>query len=167
MQEKNKNIFTDFGERLRFVREKLGLTQSEFASKLGFANYKAISRFERGERLPNIEAIIPLVSLGSFNLHWLITGKPSPDGEAWKDSYGKLLFVFNIYASLREQKLQEERGKLINEVHSLREKQSRGEGLWEERLEWLEKEGIPQKDRELADINEDRKRAYQRYYGTS
>lgn len=162
----DKNFSSAFGERFRFLREKLGLNQAELAAKLGYITYQVIGRFERGERLPSVEALLRFVNLGNFNLHWLITGKPSPDGEAWKDSYGKLLVAFNTYASLREQKVKEERGKLVIEVHTLREKQSRGEGLWEEQLNWLEQEGIPQKDRELAEINEDRKRAYERYYGT-
>jgi transcriptional regulator with XRE-family HTH domain len=77
MQGKNKKIFITFGKRLRFIRESLGFSQTEFAKKLGYDNYKAISRFEQGERLPNIEAIIHLVKLGNYDLHWLLTGKPS------------------------------------------------------------------------------------------
>jgi transcriptional regulator with XRE-family HTH domain len=77
MQEKNKKKFAAFGKRLRFIRESLGLNQTEFAKKLGYDSYKAIGRFERGERLPNIEAIIHLVNLGNYDLHWLLTGKTS------------------------------------------------------------------------------------------
>jgi transcriptional regulator with XRE-family HTH domain len=161
-----KENFTSFGGRMKYVREKLGFTQAALATQLGFTSHNVISRFEQGRRLPDAEILLRLAALGDFNLHWLITGESSPDGEKWKENYASLLIAFNDYTSKCESNVKDERGRLILEFHKLQEKKSRGEGVSEERIKWLKEEGIPQKDRELAEISKDRGRAYERYYGT-
>ncbi|MGD0077210.1 MAG: helix-turn-helix transcriptional regulator [Sedimentisphaerales bacterium] len=125
----DKNFSSAFGERFRFLREKLGLNQAELAAKLGYITYQVIGRFERGERLPNIEALMQFVNLGNFNLHWLITGKPSPDGESWRENYGE---VFRMYSSDGSQWIDRLRGEIADlkkAVTELGEKESRGEKI--------------------------------------
>ncbi len=78
MQEKNKKNFTALGKRLRFFRVQAKTSQAKLADKLGFAAPVVISRFERGQRLPSAETLIKLADLYDVDLHWLITGKPSP-----------------------------------------------------------------------------------------
>lgn len=134
MQEKNKKFFEEFGERLRFIREKLGLSQKEFAAKLGFASYKAIGKFEKGERMPNAEALVFLTNLGPYNLHWLITGKPSPDGESWRESYVELYRNYSSDGSLWIDRLNGEIADLKKENLGLSEKKSRGEKIDEVKL---------------------------------
>ena len=41
------------GERIRELRERLGLTQAQFAERLGYSSYVMISYLERGEREPS------------------------------------------------------------------------------------------------------------------
>ena len=127
--EKSKKFSTGFGERFRFLREKLGLNQSELATKLGYATYQAIGRFERGERLPSIEALLQFVNLGNFNLHWLITGKVSPDGESWRESYGELFRMYSADGGLWIDRLRGEIADLKKTVTELSEKESRGEKI--------------------------------------
>jgi len=164
MQGKNQKNFAAFGERLRFVREKLGLSQKEFAMKLGFASYKAISRFERGERLPNAEALISLAALGPFNLHWLITGKPSPDGESWREGYGELFRMYSSDGGLWIDRLRGEIADLTKEVNDLEEKKSRGETINHLDLE-LKKEGRREKQSKLDQIKDHLQRAIDRLGG--
>lgn len=61
-------------ERLRKVRLKTGLNQSEFAEKAGIKipNY---SSYERGVRRIYPESLIKIAELTHVNLHWLITGE--------------------------------------------------------------------------------------------
>jgi transcriptional regulator with XRE-family HTH domain len=167
MQEENKKNFIAFGERLRFVREKLGLTQSEFASKLGFANYKAIGRFERGERLPNIEAIIRLVNLGNFNLHWLVTGKPSPDGESWRENYGELFRMFSSDGGRWIDRLRCRIADLKKNVMDLSEREARGDKISADEHHHLAmwNEEIRDKQNELDQILDHLKQAIDRLGG--
>lgn len=48
---KKKDIDPEFGRRLRFHRERLGLTLTEVGERSGMA-YSAVARLERGEREP-------------------------------------------------------------------------------------------------------------------
>jgi transcriptional regulator with XRE-family HTH domain len=129
MQEENKKKFTEFGERLKSIRTRLKLNQQEFAVKLGFASYKAISRFENGERLPNAEALISLAALGTVNLHYLITGQPSPDGEAWRESWVELHRMYSADGTLWIDYLKGRIADLTKEINDLQEKESRGETI--------------------------------------
>ena len=45
----------DFSDKIRFVREELGLTQKELAKKLGVA-FATINRWENGHTEPTIKA---------------------------------------------------------------------------------------------------------------
>ena len=48
--------FTSFGERLRELRKEKGLSQDEFAKKLGTSK-QILSRYELGQRSPKIEQV--------------------------------------------------------------------------------------------------------------
>ncbi len=48
-----------FAERIKELREERKLTMSQLAKELGIRQ-STISRWERGERLPNLDAIIAL-----------------------------------------------------------------------------------------------------------
>ena len=57
----NVMIDTRIGKRIKQCREKLGLTQEQFAEKTGFtANY--ISTLERGASFPRCENLITLIN---------------------------------------------------------------------------------------------------------
>ena len=40
-------------QRIRELRKKLGLTQTEFAKRLGYSHYIPVSDLERGEQRPS------------------------------------------------------------------------------------------------------------------
>ena len=40
------------GDRIRDLRQRLGLTQQEMAERLGYARYHSVSNLERGETEP-------------------------------------------------------------------------------------------------------------------
>jgi len=164
--ENLKKKFNSFGSRMRALREDLGVTQAELATQLGFTSHNVVSRFEKGLRQPNAETLLRLAALGDINLHWLITGEFTPDSEKLREDCLALLIDCNTYMSKYEEKVKDERGKLINEFHRLQaEKSGHKGGNKDERIKYLEIELIPQKDRELAEIAKARKSACERYYG--
>lgn len=57
---------------LIFLRKKLGLTQLELAEKLNYSD-KAISKWERGESLPDVETLKNIANLFSVDLDYLVT----------------------------------------------------------------------------------------------
>jgi transcriptional regulator with XRE-family HTH domain len=79
-EQKNQKIqkILTFGQRLRQVRKDLGLNQSDFAQKLGFSANTIISRFEKDKSIPSVEVLLVLAQDYKIDLHWLLTGQPSP-----------------------------------------------------------------------------------------
>ena len=49
----------EFGERVKAVRTGAGLTQEQFASRLGVTR-QAVSNWENGRNLPDIEVVIAI-----------------------------------------------------------------------------------------------------------
>ena len=66
----------DFHERLRLERQRLGLTQWEFASacELGLRTY---ARYERGERVPDLNALLGAARAGA-DVGFLLSGSRNP-----------------------------------------------------------------------------------------
>lgn len=64
-----------FGERLRSLRIAYGLSQTEFAEKLGYETGTSISQIESGEVLPDTAALNCITETYPVDLHWMITGK--------------------------------------------------------------------------------------------
>lgn len=62
------------GKRIKFIREKLGLNQSQLAKEIGLESAMAISKYESDQREPDISKLIKLSELGNTSLDWLLTG---------------------------------------------------------------------------------------------
>ena len=62
------------GERLKVVREKLGMTQKEFAKFLN-VGIATVQRYEREERIPSGEFLKLLLDKCNVNINWLLTGE--------------------------------------------------------------------------------------------
>ncbi|MDE7087783.1 MAG: helix-turn-helix domain-containing protein [Clostridia bacterium] len=61
----------NYGEALKYQRENLGLSQLELSKKLG-TSHQNISRWERGEVLPNIDFCVKLADFYGISLDELI-----------------------------------------------------------------------------------------------
>lgn len=87
------NQMVDFGDRLRKVRLKTGLSQTDFAEKAGVTK-KTQSLYERGERSPSAEYLSAIADL--VDVSYLLTGNHSvtsvisPDEAALLDNYRHL-----------------------------------------------------------------------------
>lgn len=71
--EKTANI----GERIKEIRLRLGLNQSELGEKLGGLAISTISGYESGDRPPRADTLLLISSIGGVSLDWLITGEES------------------------------------------------------------------------------------------
>lgn len=84
------------GERIKYLREKNGLTQKDVAVKLG-VEPAAISKYELNMREPNIEAIKKLATIFNVSIDYLLgripdvfvdeTDRDTLDISAIKDKY--------------------------------------------------------------------------------
>lgn len=63
------------GNRISHIRKALGLSQEQFAKKIGLQKAQSISRFEKNERHPRYETLIKIANLGNVSHDWLMTGK--------------------------------------------------------------------------------------------
>jgi transcriptional regulator with XRE-family HTH domain len=64
----------EVGDRLRQLRQKLGLTQSQMAQKLG-VTLNTYQRYELGNRSLTVEKLQQLRKHFGVNLNWLLTGE--------------------------------------------------------------------------------------------
>lgn len=69
------------------MRNSAGLTQAQFAEKLNYTD-KAISKWERGESVPDIAVLWKIADMFGVTVDWLITdhgsSESTPDAEAVK-----------------------------------------------------------------------------------
>ena len=63
----------EFGERIYNLRKKSGLSQEEFADKLGVSR-QAVSKWETGQSVPDSEKAAAIGSFFGVSLDWLING---------------------------------------------------------------------------------------------
>lgn len=91
------------GERLLAYRKSLGLTQEQLAEKV-FVTRQAVSKWERGESVPDLELLVALAELYGVTLDELVLGKrggeavgeettAAVDTEAFRKSRRKRLLV--------------------------------------------------------------------------
>lgn len=58
--------------KLKYVRERLGLSQSEIAEALGVENRASISGYERGEREPPLPTLLKYARLSGLPVDYFI-----------------------------------------------------------------------------------------------
>ena len=67
-----------FGERLRKVRNSIGLDQKAFGMEIGVAGRDTISRWERGLGFPSADILAIMRQKYRINIDWLISGEGEP-----------------------------------------------------------------------------------------
>ena len=120
------------------MREKRGFSQKDFAKKIGLAGHAQVSRYENGKSLPDVIILEKISYVLGVDLHWLITGKPSPGVTRIADSIRPYAIAHLSEVTINLQKLERERRDLyardaqgenlqgaIKDVESLIEKQHR------------------------------------------
>ena len=65
----------DVGQRIRRIRQKLGLTQAQFAERLGIIKV-SVARYESG-RIPRSDVLDAIAQQGGVSVEWLLHGPAS------------------------------------------------------------------------------------------
>lgn len=74
---------SNFGNKLRLLRKKKGLTQKQLADKLGLA-FSTISMYERGDREPDFEILESIADFFNVSMDYL-HGKSSSNNSTDDD----------------------------------------------------------------------------------
>ncbi len=74
---------TEVGERIRQIREELGLTQGEFAERLGVTR-ASVARYEAG-RVPSLNLLRHIARLGGVGVGWILQEVPAPGPRRTRD----------------------------------------------------------------------------------
>lgn len=64
---------TEINKRVKQVRERVGLTQKEFAAQIGVSR-SFLSEIEAGKVKPSVETLIGIVTRFQIDPHWLLIG---------------------------------------------------------------------------------------------
>ncbi len=120
--------YGDVGNRLGRVRKDLGLSQTQFAERLG-VHWQTISRMETGQRKIDAEVLVNLCEMG-YDSTWLLTGRGDMHlgseseidrhkllAEYWQKNYSLLETAVNMaYKRLVDKVGEEETEKIFKEV---------------------------------------------------
>lgn len=63
------------GNKIKSIRKENGLTQGEFGDKIENAHKSLISKWEKGQNLPNNERLKRIAELGGITVNELLYGK--------------------------------------------------------------------------------------------
>lgn len=77
-----------FAQNLISLRKQMKLTQIELAEKINYSD-KAVSKWERGESIPDVTVLITIASLFGVTLDFLVTEHAEPEVVAEQTSYAK------------------------------------------------------------------------------
>ena len=85
-------------ERIRFLREKLGMSQSDLANKMGYKSKSAISKVELGERDINqslvVKYALALNTTPAYLMGWEDEQQNTPDEPKLTEGEEMLLDLF-------------------------------------------------------------------------
>ena len=77
-----------FAQNLISLRKQMKLTQIELAEKINYSD-KAVSKWERGESIPDVTVLMSIAELFGVTLDFLVTERTEPDVIAEQTSYAK------------------------------------------------------------------------------
>ena len=96
----------NLGLRIKGVRMGMGLNQGAFAKVLNLGGPASISKYEKGQREPEIAVLIKIAKLANKNLDWLITGKSTSKQKPVEKKLGEIIAqVDRIYREGNTKKL--------------------------------------------------------------
>lgn len=72
-------LFNSIGERIKYIRKQLNLTQQDLARRLGLKSKVSISDYEKGKRNPSLDELVILSRIAHRTIDWLITGMDEHD----------------------------------------------------------------------------------------
>lgn len=97
---------SDLGKKIKQIREEYGLTQKEFAKKLGVSGI-TIQKYEKGEREPSYTFLKRLEEIFGVDINWLF-GKTKREEEEFVS-----VSLADVYASAGYGIMNQEKVKII------------------------------------------------------
>ena len=91
-----KDVKPIIAENLVMLRKKKGITQAELASRLDYSD-KAVSRWEHGDTLPDINVLCELCDFYGVTLDFLVS---KGDGQLKQKIQSKKMMINNIVVCL-------------------------------------------------------------------
>jgi len=139
MDDKQKNFNPDktFGGRLHNLRKEKGLSQTELAKLLNYKTSASISNIESDKTPPDIQSLIKIAEILKTDLHWLITGFPSPETKKWESNYYQALDKITKFLAKQLVCFLEEKEHLQSQLVEEEGKKNRGEKVEEEFIDIL------------------------------
>lgn len=106
-----------FGHKLKYLREKKGLTQEQLAKKFNLLK-SSISMYENNIRLPNVELIKELANYFNVSIDYLLDNKNSTniESEILEKEMLKKILIKNGFMKNTEDLTDEELDKLMKFV---------------------------------------------------
>lgn len=95
-----QKLAEQIGKRLRNLREKFGLSQTELSRRLNIPN-QSISNYERGSRQPDYENLIILADYYGVTIDYIIRGSATFAPKLNKDSENVLQDIFIPFEKLK------------------------------------------------------------------
>ncbi|EDN7323715.1 helix-turn-helix domain-containing protein [Listeria monocytogenes] len=92
----------DIGVRIRKIRKSLGLSMEEFGIKVDKALKSNVSKWERGDSLPNNSRIKIIAELGGISVDELLNGTSAKIEKLYSQSETVQFYIYN--ASIEEAK---------------------------------------------------------------
>ena len=84
------------GDRFKFYREKVELTQKEAANLLGVKNYQ-LANYETGRTEPNIATLLKMSSIYNVSLDELLNNQRKINKNRHSEDYNNLLIELNNF----------------------------------------------------------------------
>lgn len=88
------------GDRIKNIRKKCNLTQSELASIVGVSDV-TINRYEKGLRHPKYDKILKIAELGNVTTHFILHGVEENNITISIDEYTKLKEIEKKYNKIK------------------------------------------------------------------
>lgn len=90
----DKKIINDtLGERIKHIRVNiLKLNQSDFAHKIGLESPAGVSKYENGQREPDIATLLKIIHIAKVSADWLLTGEKA-ESAPLSPEVEKLVFI--------------------------------------------------------------------------
>ena len=86
----------NLGDRFKFYREKVGLTQKEAANLLCVRNYQ-LANYETGRTEPNIATLLKMSSIYNVSLDELMNNQHKINKNKHSEDYNNLLIELNNF----------------------------------------------------------------------
>lgn len=111
-----------FGQKLKMLREKKGLTQEQFAKKFNILK-SSVSMYENNVRLPNVELIKEFSNYFNVSIDYLLNNKTTSEyeNELEEQEVLKKLLKRNGFMEDNEDLTDEELDKLMKFVSANKE----------------------------------------------